>query len=76
MSIPFAKKFPGRTITVLIVVVLIVVKSNHRLHRGMIWQQAPAVIRAAAANQDGPIETPPLPDVGPGREIGAGRDVS
>jgi dienelactone hydrolase len=66
----------GRTITVLIVVVLSVigVKSYERRHRRGIWEQAQvsSTVRAAAANQDGPIEMPPLPEVGPGREIEPG----
>jgi dienelactone hydrolase len=56
-------------ITLLIVVVLIAVKSNDRLDRRSFLGQAPAVVRAAAANQDGPIETPLLPGLAPGREI-------
>jgi dienelactone hydrolase len=56
----------------LIVVVLIALKWYDRLRRRSILEQAPATVRAAVANQDGPIETPPLPDIGPGREIEPG----
>jgi dienelactone hydrolase len=66
------RKIRGLTVTLLIVVALIAVKSYERLHSGSILEQAPAVVRAAAANQDGPIETPPLPDLGPGRAIEPG----
>jgi len=73
-------KFRIGTITVLdaiitclvMVVVLIAVKTYYRPHLGRIWEHVPAAVRAAAADQDGPIETPPLPDIGPGREIGPG----
>jgi dipeptidyl aminopeptidase/acylaminoacyl peptidase len=51
---------------------LIAVKLYERLHRGSILEQAPAVVRAAAANQDGAIEMPPLPELGPGRAIEPG----
>jgi acetyl esterase/lipase len=60
------------TIAVLIVAMLYGVKSYHGNHRARIWEHAPTAIRAAAADQDGPIETPPLPDVGPGRAIEPG----
>ena len=73
-------KFRIGTITVLdaiitclvMVVVLIAVKTYYRPHLGRIWEHVPAAVRAAAADQDGPIETPPLPDIGPGREIEPG----
>jgi dienelactone hydrolase len=66
------RKVRGLTITLLILVVWIAVKSYDRLRRGSILEQAPAAVRAAAANQDGAIETPPLPDLGPGRAIEPG----
>jgi dienelactone hydrolase len=72
MSGSFGKKLLGPAVAALIVVVLIGVKSHSSLDRARIWAQAPAAVRAAAADQDGPIEMPPLPDVGPGREIEPG----
>ena len=60
------------TTAVLIVVVLIGVKTHYWSQLRRIWEQVPAAVRAAAANQDGPIETPPLPDIGAGREIEPG----
>jgi DNA-directed RNA polymerase subunit RPC12/RpoP len=60
------------TTAVLIVVVLIGVRIHYRSQLRRIWEQVPAAVRAAATNQDGPIETPPLPDVGGGREIEPG----
>ena len=57
---------------VLILIVLIGVKIHYRFQLRRIWEQVPAAVRAAAANQDGPIETPLLPDVGAGREIEPG----
>ena len=65
-------KFRIGTITVLMVVVLIAVKTYYRPRLGRIWVHVPAAVRAAAADQDGPIVTPPLPDIGPGREIQPG----
>ena len=65
-------KFRIGTITVLMVVVLIAVKTYYRTHVVRIWEHVPAAVRAAAADQAGPIETPPLPDIGPGREIEPG----
>ena len=65
-------KFRIGTITILMVVVLIAVKTYYRPNLGRIWEHVPAAVRAAAADQDGPIETPPLPDIGPGREIEPG----
>jgi dienelactone hydrolase len=62
----------GRTIGILVVLVLIGLESYNRLYRGAIRQHAPAAAVRAAENQDGPIETPPLPQVGPGREIEPG----
>ena len=50
------------TTAVLIVVVLIGMKTHYRSQRRRIWEQVPAAVRAAVANQDGPIETPPLPE--------------
>jgi hypothetical protein len=64
------------TITVLMVVVLIAVKACYRPHLGRICEHVPAAVRAAAADQDGPIETPPLPEIGPGREIEPGKSVT
>ena len=57
---------------IVMVVVLIAVKTYYRHPLGRIWEHVPAAVRAAAADQDGPIETPPLPDIGPGREIEPG----
>src|SRR5262249_19131213 len=57
---------------VLIVVVLIGVEIHYWSQLRRILQQVPTAARRAAANQDGPIETPPLPDVGAGREIEPG----
>jgi dipeptidyl aminopeptidase/acylaminoacyl peptidase len=65
-------KFRVCAIAVLIVIALVGVKSAHRLRRGTIWEHAPVAVRAAAADQDGPIEMPPLPAVGPGRAIEPG----
>jgi dienelactone hydrolase len=58
-------------VALLIVAVWLGVKSYDRLHRGSILDQAPATVRAAVANQDGPIETPPLPGLG----LGLGREI-
>ena len=45
-------KFRIGTITVLMVVVLIAVKTCYRPHPGRIWEHVPAAVRAAAADQD------------------------
>ena len=65
--------FRGRTIVLLIVVVLIGVKTYHPgCTPGRSWNRHRLLVRAAAVNQDGPIEMPPLPEVGPGRAIEPG----
>jgi dienelactone hydrolase len=62
-----------RRLTILVlIVVLFGLTSYKRLRRRPIREHAPATVRAAAADQDGPIAIPPLPDVGPGREIEPG----